>query len=204
MLCSLKVLGKRSSTTKLSWHTKVTNNLGPDAQRVPESNALLPFWYFYWNSSRKLWQKNRIGQHYAVSGGVTSLLNFEGKLLFRDVHFHSREFSAAIICPICAPSGSIIAFRSMSSFIASCISGGGKSLWNHRDSFENEVFFCHWCYIVHLIQWVCLKYCWVTFLFWVSQFYGPNLTACGNSSLVGWQTQLWIKLWVGKSAHHRT
>lgn len=109
-----------------------------------------------------------------------------------------------IICPIWAPSRSIIAFRSMSSFIASCISGGGKSLWNHRDSFENEVFFCNWCYIVHLIQWVYLKYSQVTFLPWVSQFYGPNLTARGNSSLAGWQAQLKIKLWVGKSALHGT
>lgn len=144
MLCSQENLGKKGSTTKLSWRTWVF-------QRVSERKVLLPFWYFYWSYYRKLCQKSSTGQHYAVSRAVTSLLSFEGKFLFRYVHFHSREFSPVIICPICAPFGSIIAFRTMSSFISPCISGRGKSLWRHRDSFEKEVFFCDWWCVVFLI-----------------------------------------------------
>lgn len=190
MFCSQGILGKKGSTNKLSWHTWVF-------QRVPERKVLLPIWYFYWSYYRKLCQKSSTGQHYAVSGAVTSLLRFEGKFLFRYVHFHSRKFSPVIICPICAPFGSITAFGTMSSFITPCISGRGKSLWSHRDSFVKEEFSCNcWC-VVFLIQWAHLTYCQVTFFPWLRQFYGPNLTANANFSPVGWQAQLKIKLWMG-------
>lgn len=155
-------------------------------QSVSETKVLLQIWYFYWRYYRKLCQKSSAGQHYAISRAVISLLSLKGKFLFRYVHFHSREFSPVIICPICAPFGSIIAFRTMSSFITPCISGRGKSLWSHRDSFKNKEFFCdRWCAVL-LIQWAYLRYCQVTFFPWLSQFYGPNLTANANFSPVGW------------------